>query len=219
MINFVDLKLSDDFSDFDSLDENSRYLMNFDENKMLLWRNEGKNNIFRRLDLDEKDLKLNLRKDYDLLAVHVTKMTARIRKFGVDVIYFDLDQVKHLKKAVINTCKENNIFIEIKISEGIEDEVEFMRALRRLLTYGSASVLVISSGASYKNELRGKSDVESLLKNIGVRKNQIQKIMDNPKRCLRLAALKKHSFKDCITNDVGLDDLFKKEFIWEYHKN
>lgn len=139
-------------------------------------------------------------------------------KLNPDLICLRPEEVKHIKRSFINTLKQKGIFVELMIKDALycgKQRISWMNSIRRLLKFGCANLLVISSGATVATELKSSTDICKLLNIFGLSDDKVRKILENSEIVLRNAALKRFASHGAVASNVE-EGRFKRDFIIEF---
>lgn len=161
--------------------------------------------IYKKVEVDYNKIQ-NLKniKNHDVLCVKMQthENLEKVIDQEPDLITFNLNvqqkfNVKHLRMAV-----KRKVYIEIPLN--YKNKMVYLYNVTELLRILRYRNIVFGSGAKTKKELKEPSDIIELLSFLGFNKNKIQKVLENSEKLLKLCAMRRHSFKNCIINDVGI---------------
>lgn len=138
-----------------------------------------------------------------------------VMKLSPDLVVLKAEEIKYLKRSFINTLKQKEIHVELVIRDTLytgKERINWMNSLRRLLRFGCASLVVISSGAAVATELKSSADMGKLLGIFNLGSDKIKKILQNSEITLQSAALKRFASHDSCASNVE-EGRLKHDFI------
>ncbi|KAG0437144.1 putative ribonuclease P protein subunit 3 [Dictyocoela muelleri] len=122
---------------------------------------------------------------------------------------------KPFKLSLIREIVNQNIFIEVKIRDGLYNKVQWLRTFTNILRVTKKNIL-ISSGAVRFTELKKSFDIIKMLNIFKISDDQGKIIVyDNPRRCLLQCAIKRFSYNGVVSDIYEgelKDDFLKKKF-------
>ncbi|KAI5149620.1 ribonuclease P/MRP protein subunit RPP1 [Enteropsectra breve] len=161
-----------------------------------------------------------LRLKYDIICVLADSIQSlqSIGKLGADIVQIELEALKHAKKTLPGFIQDKDIFLELVVSDALYGQrILWMNILRKLLKLGCKRNIILSSGAEHYTELRGENDLAKMLAVFGISEDNAYRILDNSRKVLRNAALRRYSSNGVIANSVP-EGALKRDFIINYQE-
>ena len=160
--------------------------------------NEKYNNF---IIVKENELNYKLRDKYTFIGVDTDKISSKVIKYSPDFI--KLNSLKHIKKSLINICKEHSIFIQISLSEFYRDKIFFSTLIKKLNVYRAWRCMVVY------NDISDDDRIFDILAGFGYRKRNVQRIIDNSDRMIKNAIRKRFSTKNVFISLQDNPELMK----------
>lgn len=153
-------------------------------------------------------------RNYDIVCITTGEpaLLPTIAKLAPDMVRVEVGAVKHLKKAHAGLLKEKGIFLELQVGDGLEERVQWLQALRRLLWLRSRSILVLTSGATGVAGLRSGADIAQLLVLFGMKERTAQRMAVRGRVVLERAAERRYLVEGAVA--LGNEETqLKHDFI------
>eukprot|EP00866_Antonospora_locustae_P001510 jgi/Antlo1/1510/2056 len=165
-------------------------------------------------------MQLGKLRGYDVLSIKISdENTFRYacEKWCTDIITFDLARIEFpLKNGLVRKAIERDVFFEVEMRNALYENRErvcWMKNVFNLLHITKGRNVVFSSGARCSTEIKRPQDIHKFLRFAGLNPRRAEMVTkENPHRLLKLCALRRYSFKDCVANDVDEGSL-KADFI------
>lgn len=169
---------------------------------------------------DVARMQLGKLRGYDVLAVKVLdENTFRYvcEKWNTDIIMLDLSKLEFpLKDGLVRNAIERGVFFDVEMRDALYESKErvcWMKNVFSLLRITNGRNIVFSSGARCSTEIKRPQDIYKFLRFVGLSPLRAEMVTkENPRRLLKLCALRRYSFKGCIANDLNEGSL-KADFI------
>lgn len=157
---------------------------------------------------------------YDVLSVKVSDENTfkhACEKWATDIITFDIAKVEFpLKDGLVRKAIERDVFFEVEMRDALYESRErvcWMRNVFSLLRITNGRNVVFSSGARCSTEIKRPQDICTFLRFAGLNPRRAEMVTkENPRRLLKLCALRRYTFKGCVANDLDEGSL-KADFI------
>ncbi|KAL0265763.1 UNVERIFIED_CONTAM: hypothetical protein PYX00_011478 [Menopon gallinae] len=183
--------------------------------------------LYRKVEVDmlpEDVSRMQLGKlsGYDVLSVRVTdENTFRhvCEKWCTDIIALDLARQSFIMKdGLVRKAIERDVFFEVELRDALYESRErvcWLKNVLDLIRITRGRNVVVSSGARCSTEVKRPRDIYRFLRFAGLSHRRAEMVVkDNPRRLLRLCALRSKLFKHGAAAPMAgtqeLQDLLKK---------
>lgn len=165
---------------------------------------------FRRLNVElppdgpvDSRVVASLGRHYDILSVTPNSAAGieACSSWKIDLISLDLAKKDlNLKRGPIAKAVANGIYFEVCLSQGLyKSRRIWMSNVSELVRITRFSHIIASTGAGDWNEFRAPVEVARIMEAFGIEKRRSFKLIsENTENLLRQAALRRHSFRNCV---------------------